>query len=106
MVFFNLLLAFVSIAEPANDEIKKMNELAENGKLNEAKRIYLKWIRSGYESKLLYYNVGLIYEKNGDAGNAMFFLKKAQKLAPNDDLIENRLLSLQEKNKRQVYDTY
>ena len=38
MVFFNLLLAFVSIAEPANDEIKKMNELAENGKLNEAKR--------------------------------------------------------------------
>jgi len=99
MVFFNLLLAFVSIAEPANDEIKKMNELAENGKLNEAKRIYLKWIRSGYESKLLYYNVGLIYEKNGDAGNAMFFLKKAQKLAPNDDLIENRLLSLQEKIK-------
>lgn len=93
------MLAYVSIAKPTNDEIKKINELVEDEKLNEAKKIYLKWIRLGYKSKLLYYNVGLIYEKNGDVGNAMFFLKKAQKLAPNDDLIENRLLSLQEKIK-------
>jgi tetratricopeptide (TPR) repeat protein len=87
------------LSKPTQKEMLRVNRLAEQGKFSEVHRIYLDWVRLGYKGKLLYYNIGVLYEKKGDVGNAMYYLKKAQKLVPNDDLVEDRLRELQEKIK-------
>ena len=84
---------------PSQNEIAKVNHLVENKNFSEAIDIYRDWVAMGFESKWIFYNLGLLHEKVGDVGYAMYYLKKAKKVAPDDVLINNRIVFLQEKIK-------
>jgi len=84
---------------PSQNEIAKVNQLVENKNFTEAIDIYGDWVALGFESKWIFYNLGLLHEKVGDVGYAMYYLKKAEKVAPDDVLINNRIVFLQEKIK-------
>jgi tetratricopeptide (TPR) repeat protein len=71
----------------------------ENRNFTEAIDIYRQWIAMGFKSKWIFYNLGLLHEKMGNVGYAMFYLKKAEKVAPDDILINKRIIILQEKIK-------
>ena len=84
---------------PSQNDIAKVNQLVENKNFSEAIDIYHQWIALGFKSKWIFYNLGLLYEKIGNVGNAMYYLKKAEKVAPDDALINKRIIFLQEKIK-------
>ena len=84
---------------PSKNEIAKVNQLVENKNFSEAIDIYRDWVALGFKSKWIFYNLGLLHEKVGDVGYAMYYLKKAEKAAPDDVLINNRIVFLQEKIK-------
>jgi tetratricopeptide (TPR) repeat protein len=84
---------------PSNQGIVKINQLMSNEKLDEAIEMYLSWIKSGFKSKSIFYNLGILYERKGNVGLAMFYLKKAEKLAPVDLSVKGRIISVQEKIK-------
>ena len=82
---------------PSQNEIAKVNQLVENKNFSEAIDVYRNWVAMGFESKWIFYNLGLLHEKVGDVGYAMYYLKKAKKVAPANVLINNRIVFLQEK---------
>lgn len=84
---------------PSQNDIAKVNQLVENRNFTEAIDIYRQWIAMGFKSKWIFYNLGSLYEKMGNVGYAMFYLKKAEKVAPDDVLINKRIIILQEKIK-------
>jgi tetratricopeptide (TPR) repeat protein len=84
---------------PSQNDIARVNQLVENRNFSEAKDSYHQWIALGFKSKWVFYNLGLLYEKTGNIGNAMYYLKKAEKVAPDDALIKKRIILLQEKIK-------
>lgn len=84
---------------PSQNEIAKVNQLVENKNFSAAINIYRDWVAMGFESKWIFYNLGLLHENVGDFGYAMYYLKKAKKVAPDDILINNRIVFLQEKIK-------
>jgi tetratricopeptide (TPR) repeat protein len=84
---------------PSQNDIEKVNQLVKNKNFSEAIESYHQWIALGFKSKWIFYNLGLLYEKMGNIGNAMYYLKKAKKIDPGDVLINNRIISLQEKIK-------
>ena len=84
---------------PSKNEIAKVNQLVENKNFSEAIDIYRDWVALGFKSKWIFYNLGLLHEKVGDVGYAMYYLKKAEKVAPDDVLINKRIIFLQEKIK-------
>ncbi len=84
---------------PPQNDIAKVNRLVENKNFSEAMDIYRDWIALGFESKWIFYNLGLLHEKVGHVGYAMYYLKKAEKVAPDDVLINKRIVFLQEKIK-------
>ena len=88
---------------PSKNEIAKVNQLVENKNFSEAIDIYRDWVALGFKSKWIFYNLGLLHEKVGDVGYAMYYLKKAEKAAPDDVLINNRIVFLQEKIKDKFY---
>jgi tetratricopeptide (TPR) repeat protein len=84
---------------PSQNDIARVNQLVDNKNFSEAKDSYHQWIALGFKSKWIFYNLGLLYEKTGNIGNAMYYLKKAEKVAPDDVLIKKRIILLQEKIK-------
>jgi tetratricopeptide (TPR) repeat protein len=84
---------------PSQNDIARVNQLVENRNFSEAKDSYHQWIALGFKSKWIFYNLGLLYEKTGNIGNAMYYLKKAEKVALDDALIKKRIILLQEKIK-------
>ena len=84
---------------PSQNDIARVNQLVDNKNFSEAKDSYHQWIALGFKSKWVFYNLGLLYEKTGNIGNAMYYLKKAEKVAPDDALIKKRIILLQEKIK-------
>ena len=99
--FMHIFLTSTLFAKqiPSQNEIAKVNQLVENKNFSEAISIYRDWVALGFESKWIFYNLGLLHEKVGDFGYAMYFLKKAKKVAPDNVLINNRIVILQEKIK-------
>lgn len=99
--FMHIFLTSTLFAKqiPSQNEIAKVNQLVENKNFSEAIDIYRDWVAMGFESKWIFYNLGLLHEKVGDVGYAMYYLKKAKKVAPDDVLINNRIVFLQEKIK-------
>ena len=81
---------------PSQNDIAKVNQLVENKNFSEAIDSYHQWIALGFKSKWIFYNLGLLHEKIGEVGNAMYYLKKAEKVAPDDVLIKNRIILLKE----------
>ncbi|MEY3323367.1 MAG: hypothetical protein RLZZ417_2950 [Bacteroidota bacterium] len=101
ILFFHILSGYFLFAAkiPSKQEINQVNQLMSNEKLDEAIEIYLHWVKAGFKSKIIYYNLGLLYERKGNMGLAMFYLKKAEKLAPVDPYIKEGIVSLKEKIK-------
>ena len=66
---------------PSQNEIAKVNQLVENKNFSEAIEIYRDWVALGFKSKWIFYNLGLLHEKVGHVGYAMYYLKKAEKVA-------------------------
>jgi len=68
----------------------KGNTLYEEGKYEEAIKMYTKLIEQGLESGYLYYNIGNSYFKKGEFGKAILHYEKANRLIPYDsDLRSN-----------------
>lgn len=84
---------------PTQNDITKVNRLVENKNFPAAMNIYRDWVATGFESKRICYNLALLHENMGNIGYAMFYLKKAKKVAPEDDLVNKRITILQEKIK-------
>ena len=100
--FFNHIFLTSSLFAnrvPSQNDIARVNQLVDNKNFSEAKDSYHQWIALGFKSKWIFYNLGLLYEKTGNIGNAMYYLKKAEKVAPDDVLIKKRIILLQEKIK-------
>lgn len=64
---------------PSQNDIEKVNQLVKNKNFSEAIESYHQWIALGFKSKWIFYNLGLLYEKMGNIGNAMYYLKKLRK---------------------------
>ncbi len=75
---------FDTLFSKANDEYN--NEMYTN-----AIEDYLLIVDAGYESDVLYFNLGNAYFKIGDIPSAILFYEKAKKLNPNDDDINFNL---------------
>ena len=60
---------------PSKNEIAKVNQLVENKNFSEAIDIYRDWVALGFKSKWIFYNLGLLHEKVGDVGYAMYSIK-------------------------------
>jgi len=101
VLFLNLLSGSFLLANkiPSNQEINQVNQLISNKKWDEAMKVYLQWVRNGFQSKALFYNLGLLYDRKGNKGLAMLYLKKAEKLAPDDPYIREGIDLLKEKIK-------
>jgi tetratricopeptide (TPR) repeat protein len=84
---------------PSQNDIAEVNRLVEKKKFSEAIDIYSDWVALGFKSKWIFYNLSLLHENMGNIGYAMFYLKKAEKIAPDDALINKRMIILQEKIK-------
>jgi hypothetical protein len=98
-IFLNFLLITSSFAQaaPSNQDIMRANQLLSDSHFDDALSIYKTWTHSGFNSKALYFNLGHIYDQQGIPGWAMFYFKKAEKLAPGDNLVRERIVALQEK---------
>ena len=80
---------------PSQNDIAEVNRLVEKKKFSEAIDIYSDWVALGFKSKWIFYNLSLLHENMGNIGYAMFYLKKAEKIAPDDALINKRIIILQ-----------
>ncbi|MCD4683457.1 MAG: tetratricopeptide repeat protein [Bacteroidales bacterium] len=85
-IIFNSVYSaeFDTLFSKANDEYN--NEMYTN-----AIEDYLLIVDAGYESDVLYFNLGNAYFKISDVPSAILFYEKAKKLNPNDDDINFNL---------------
>ena len=65
---------------------------------------YEKLLSQGRDGAGLRYNLGTLYLQNGDVGAALFHLRVAQRLAPNDDDVAHNLLVAREQRVDRVGD--
>lgn len=78
-----IILSYSCIkANPYIDSVSKANQLYQEGKYNEAIKIYEIVVNSGFEADDLYYNLGNAYFKNKDLPHAIWYYEKALKLNP------------------------
>lgn len=98
MPFFLISVLFANQI-PSQNDIIKVNRLVENKNFSAAMHIYRDWVTMGFESKRICYNLSLLHENTGNIGYAMFYLKKAKKVAPDDALVNKRMTILQERIK-------
>lgn len=96
---FFLISSLFANQIPSQNELIEVNRLVESKKFSEALDIYRDWVAMGFESKSVCYNLSLLHENMGNIGCAMFYLKKAKKVAPDDTLVDMRMIILQEKIK-------
>jgi tetratricopeptide (TPR) repeat protein len=95
--FVLILFVTVSPVHAQNDRERdpgyvfyKANALYEEGKYDEAIKVYSGLIDQGRESGNLYYNIGNSYFKKGELGKAILNYERANKLIPGDsDLKSN-----------------
>ncbi len=83
-----LLLVYVSaFAETSayyDSLVTRANTLYKNAQYDSAKSVYNKVIEAGYESDILYYNLGNAYYKTGDIPAAILNYERALKLNPSN----------------------
>lgn len=80
-----LLLPLFSFAEePVNAQFQKANQLYAKAQYQQAAQTYQQVLNEGYQSAVVYFNVGNAYYKLDDMPSAILYYEKARKLAPND----------------------
>ena len=76
----------------SNDELAaKANRAYQAGQYQAAAQLYEKIIGNGYESAVLYYNLGNAYFRSNEIPSAILFYEKALKLEPNQPDIRHNL---------------
>lgn len=86
LLFFSLNL----FAQSPEQLMNEANKLYQQQNYEQAIEIYNKVLSQGYESSVLYYNLGNAYFKEGKLGYAILNYEKGLKLNPDDeDLIYN-----------------
>jgi tetratricopeptide (TPR) repeat protein len=88
---FLLLTINISFASQQDDLIAKANALYQSGNFQQAAESYQQVADAGYESPVLYYNLGNSYYRLGRLGFAILNYERAQKLAPGDEDITHNL---------------
>jgi len=92
-----VLTHFPCLGAPSQGEIEKVNRMLSGSNWKGAIPFLQGWIHQEYASPILFANLSLAYEKNGDIGQAMFWLKRAERKFPANTLIRARRLALEEK---------
>jgi tetratricopeptide (TPR) repeat protein len=93
-LFFFALLVFNGVAAqtPAlQDSLNQAAKSYNSGKYNEAIRTYENVLGKGFESPVLYFNLGNAYYKAGNSTYAILNFERAKKLSPNDEDINYNL---------------
>ncbi len=81
-----LLLVSVNLFAQSPDELMKSgNKFYQEGQFEQAIQTYQKILGQGFESGVVYYNLGNAYFKNGKLGYAIYSYEKGLKLEPNDE---------------------
>ena len=88
---FLLLCINISFASAQDDLIAKGNQSYQSGNFPQAAELYQQVVDAGYESPVLYYNLGNSYYRIGKIGYAILNYERAQKLAPGDEDIAHNL---------------
>jgi tetratricopeptide (TPR) repeat protein len=91
ILIFLLLCINISFASSEEELIAKGNQFYQSGNFDKAAELYQQVVTSGYESPVLYYNLGNSYYRLGKIGYAILNYERAQKLAPGDEDITHNL---------------
>ena len=91
IISFLLLCISISFASSEEDLISKGNQFYQSGNFQQAAQLYQQVVSAGYESPVLYYNLGNSYYRLGKIGFAILNYERAQKLAPGDEDIAHNL---------------
>lgn len=89
-VIFTFILSVGIFANPT-EQFENANKAYQDGKYEEAIKLYSEIIDSGQESAALYYNLGNAYYKTYKYNHAILFYEKAKRLAPHDKDIASNL---------------
>ena len=92
LVFFLSLFQFGWAQSPVlQDSISKADKYYNAGKYNDAVRAYQYVVGKGFESSVLYFNLGNAFYKAGNATYAILNYERAKKLNTNDEDINYNL---------------
>lgn len=86
-ILFSFSIAFAQSIDEANQFLK-------SNELDKAIASYEKIILGGVHSHQVYYNLGIAYERKNKIGLAILNFEKANRLSPDNDLIQNQLDNL------------
>jgi tetratricopeptide (TPR) repeat protein len=86
-----LLMIRMAMAEGNEELMQKANKDYSSGLYANAINGYLQVIEKGYESDVLYFNLGNAYFKTNDLASAILYYEKARKINPNDEDINYNL---------------
>lgn len=90
--FFLLMLPLFSMGKDGlNTLFKQGNKQYTEAKYPDAVRSYQKILDAGYESAVVYFNLGNTFYKSGDLSAALLNYEKAHRLAPGDKDIQHNI---------------
>lgn len=78
-------------SDAAVGDFENGNSFYKEKKYERAVESYLKVINGGFESEVIYFNLGNAYFKNGDLGRAILYYLKAKRLMPSNEDVEHNL---------------
>ena len=94
---FSFSLSANSVQDSAVVYMQQANTAYQSNDFKEAIALYTKVVDLQYESAILYYNLGNAYFKSGDNAQAMLWLERANRLAPNNEDIIHNINFIQQK---------
>ncbi|MBN1300547.1 MAG: tetratricopeptide repeat protein [Melioribacteraceae bacterium] len=80
-----ILFTFIELNAQVDQLMIQANEYYQDENFEQAVKTYKDIINRGYESQVLYYNLGNAYYQNGQIGYAILYYEKGLKIAPNDE---------------------
>jgi tetratricopeptide (TPR) repeat protein len=91
LLLFLFLAVQISFASSDDELISKANQLYQSGNFDKAAQLYQQVVNDGYESPVLYYNLGNSYYRLGKIGYSILNYERASKLSPGDEDIAHNL---------------
>jgi tetratricopeptide (TPR) repeat protein len=80
-----LALPLFSLGDDNEALFKQGNTAYSKGQYQQAIKVYQQVVDGGYQSAVVYFNLGNAYYKQGDIPSALLYYEKAHKLAPGDE---------------------
>ncbi len=82
----------ILLAQDPEEIFERANQLYQQNKFADARDEYESLLKNGYESGVLYYNVGNAYYKLGNVASAILNYERGLRLIPNDEDLHHNLL--------------